>query len=535
MDYVLLGIQAVFNGPPMFSILGVGVPAALVMLFLGLLTGIAVGATPGLAGPMAMAVSLPILISIFGVRPEALLPVFGFLIGIMKGATVGGAVPAILFNTPGTPDAFMTTLDGYPMTRRGMPMRALKVAHISSVSGDTVSDIVLFVCAPFLAVLVERFLDLPEKTSLIILSLSFIAAVMGSSVGKGLISISLGMIAALVATGEEFHPRLTLGVDEISRGFPLVAAVLGVLILGEIFKSFEDLWRGPAVEVDTIEPEHRDKDGLMRGDIRRIAPHIARSSAIGTVIGALPGVGSTLAATLGYTFGASAHRRRKTSEQKDFGEGAPEGIAATEAANSAVSGANLIPVLSLGIPGNAAAVFLILAADSIGGFNPGPAVFNFTRPAVNPELVVAFGIFTLMAVGNFLNWTIGGVFMRSMGIMARVPIRYLLPVVLLVTMTAIYVQETSFVSLWIAFGFGILGYLFRRLDISVLPFVIAFILTGSLERTARQAFSASGGDPLFLFQSWTSITFLALAVVSVAVLGRRDGPGASKKARVEKS
>lgn len=210
MDYVLLGIQAVFTGPEMFAIFGIGIPVSIVMLFLGLLTGIAVGATPGLAGPMAMAVSLPILISIFGVRPEALLPVFGFLIGIMKGATIGGAVPAILFNVPGTPDALMTTLDGYPMTQRGLPRRALKIAHLSSVSGDTLSDIVLFVCAPFLAVMVERFLDLPEKTALIILSLTFIAAVMGSSVGKGLISIALGMIAAMVASGEDFHPRLSL-------------------------------------------------------------------------------------------------------------------------------------------------------------------------------------------------------------------------------------------------------------------------------------------------------------------------------------
>lgn len=528
MDYVLLGIQAVFTGPEMFAIFGIGIPVSIVMLFLGLLTGIAVGATPGLAGPMAMAVSLPILISIFGVRPEALLPVFGFLIGIMKGATIGGAVPAILFNVPGTPDALMTTLDGYPMTQRGLPRRALKIAHLSSVSGDTLSDIVLFVCAPFLAVMVERFLDLPEKTALIILSLTFIAAVMGSSVGKGLISIALGLIAAMVASGEDFHPRLSLGIDALGQGFSLVPAVLGVLILGEIFKTLDDIWRGQAKTADGHNPEHADGDRLWPGDIRRIVPHILRSSVIGTVIGALPGVGSTLAATLGYTVGRGIHARHKSPEQADFGEGAPEGIAATEAANSAVSGANLIPVLALGIPGNAAAVFLILAADSIGGFNPGPAVFNFSRPEINPELVIAFGIFTLMALGNLLNWTIGGVFMRSMGIMARIPIRILLPIVLLITLTAIYVQDTRLAALWIAFGFGILGYVFRKLDIPVLPFVIAFILAGNLERTARQAFSASGGDPYFLLGSWVSIAFLALAVASVIILGRGDSETRTK-------
>lgn len=394
---------------------------------------------------------------------------------------------------------------------------------VSSVSGDTFSDIVLFVCAPFLAVLVESFLDLPEKTALIILSLSFIAAVMGSSVGKGLISVSVGMIAAFVATGQEFHPRLTLGVEPLADGFSLLSAVLGVLILGEIFKSIEDLWReGMHADPEKLEGEP-EPDGLRRGDLRRILPYVLRSSVIGSVIGALPGVGSTLAATLGYTMGRRRHEARRPPDAKAFGEGIPEGIAATEAANSAVSGANLIPVLSLGIPGNAAAVFLILAADSIGGFNPGPAVFNFTTQSVNPELVVAFGIFTLMAVGNLLNWTIGGAFMRSMGVMAKVPNRILLPIVLLVTITAIYVQETSLVAIWIAFAFGILGYVFRRLDISVLPFVIAFILAGPLEETARQAFSASGGDPWFLFRSPIALAFMALAFASVAFLARAPG------------
>lgn len=520
MDYILMGIGAVFSGPDLFTLGGFGIPAAPAMLFLGLLTGIAVGATPGLAGPMAMAVSLPILISIFGVRTEALLPVFGFLIGIMKGATVGGAVPAILFNIPGTPDAFMTTLDGHPMTKRGMPVRALKIAHLSSVTGDTLSDIVLFVCAPFLAVLVERFLDLPEKTALILLSLTFIAAVMGSSVGKGLIAIALGMVAAMVATGQDFHPRLALGLESLRHGFPMVSAVMGILILGEIFWTLDDHWRGRTSGDAKSDESNTVKDGLRPGDLRRILPHILRSSVVGTVIGALPGVGSTLAATLGYAVGNKFHKRNKTPEQASFGEGAPEGIASTEAANSAVSGANLIPVLSLGIPGNAAAVFLILAADSIGGFNPGPSVFNFTHPQINPELVIAFGIFTLMALGNLLNWTIGGVFMRSMGIMSRVPIRYLLPIVLLVTLTAIYVQDPRLGALWTAFGFGVLGYLFRCLRIPNLPFVIAFILAGSLENTARQAFSATGSDPWFLFSSGTSTTFVALAFLTVVLAGR---------------
>ncbi|MEO1026688.1 MAG: tripartite tricarboxylate transporter permease, partial [Pseudomonadota bacterium] len=221
-DHIIAGFLAVFQSDPIF-----GLPIVVLMVLFGFLLGITVGATPGLAGPMAMAISLPILISIFGYSADALLPVLGFLIGIMKGATVGGAVPAILFNTPGTPDAFMTTLDGYPMAQKGEARRALRIAHFSSASGDTFSDIVLVVCAPFLAILVESYLDLPEKTALLILSLAFIASVIGNSVGKGIISMGLGLLAAMVATGEDFYPRLTLNQPALAEGIPIAAAILG--------------------------------------------------------------------------------------------------------------------------------------------------------------------------------------------------------------------------------------------------------------------------------------------------------------------
>ncbi|MEM1151513.1 MAG: tripartite tricarboxylate transporter permease [Pseudomonadota bacterium] len=514
IDYVLAGIWAVFQGPEL-AFLGLALPATPMMVLFGFLLGIMVGSTPGLAAPMAMAVSLPILISAFGFNPDALLPVMGFLIGVMKGGTIGGAVPAILFNTPGTPDAFMTTLDGHPMTQRGKAKKALRVAHFSSASGDTFSDVVLILCAPFLAVLVEAYLDLPEKTALLLLSLAFIAAVIGGSIGKGLISTGLGLLAAYVATGEDFYPRLSLGTQELAQGFPITTAVLGVLILGEVFKGLEDLWRDGVKESSQRAPVD-DGDQRLRGaDIRRLMPFICRSALVGTAIGALPGVGSTLAATLGYTIGRGRHEKHKTPDEPRFGQGAMQGVAATEAANSSVSGANLIPVLSLGIPGNAAAVFLILAAESIGGFNPGPSVFKFTTDVVNPELVIAFGLFTTMMIANLLNWTIGGVFMRSMGVMVRIPKHILLPCVLLLTLTAIYVQETRLVAIWMAIGFGFLGYFMRRLGISPLPFVIAFILGGKLEETARQAFAATGGDPLFLFSSVTSIILMALMLLTI--------------------
>ena len=524
LDYVWLGILAVFQGPEALSIFGIAIPITILMVLAGFLLGIVVGSTPGLAGPMALAISLPILISIFGYSQEALLPVMGFLIGVMKGATIGGAVPAILFNTPGTPDAYMTTLDGYPMTQKGEAGKALRIAHFSSASGDTFSDIVLIICAPFLAILVESYLDLPEKTALLILSMAFIAAVIGGSPAKGLISASLGLLAAYIGTGEDFTPRLTGGYQGLASGFSIAAVILGVLILGEVFKSIEDLWLERRSNTVPVATKQMKSGRLGFKTIKSLFPYIARSAVIGTVIGALPGIGSTLAATLGYSSAKLRHDKKRSPEEVAFGKGAPEGIAATEAANSSVSGANLIPVLSLGIPGNASAVFLILAADSIGSFNPGPSVFRFTTDSVNPELVVAFGLFTMMMLANLMNWTIGGVFMRSLGVMTRIPKHKLLPVVLLLTLTSIYIQETKMAAVWFAIGFGFLGYFMRRLEMSPLPFVIAFILGGRLEETARGAFSSTGGDPWFLFSSYTSTALLVAAVGIVVLLSvKRKG------------
>ena len=163
---------------------------------------------------------------------------------------------------------------------------------------------------------------------------------------------------------------------------------------------------------------------------------------------------------------------------------------------------------------------MILAAESIGGFVPGPAVFKFTTDTVNPELVIAFGLFTAMAFANVLNWTIGGLFMRTMGIMIRIPKQMLLPSVLLLTLTAIYIQETRLEAIWFALGFGVLGYAMRKLEISPLPFVIAFILGDKLELSARRAFSASGNDPFFLF-STPIATILMLLAIGVLVYTAR--------------
>jgi putative tricarboxylic transport membrane protein len=519
-EYIVRGVlDVLFTADGAFDML----PMA--MVFGGLMLGIVVGATPGLNGPFAMALSLPVLISIFGVSDDALLPILGFLIGLMKGGTVGGAVPAILFNTPGTPDAFLTTLDGYPMAKKGQGIKALKIAHFSSASGDTFSDIVLFLTAPALAVLIENVLDLPEKSALIILSLSFMAAVAGKSPMKGLVIGVLGMLLALMgSTLSGYGPRMTLGIDALGNGLPLTSAVIGVLIIGEVFIGIEDAMRQRLSRIPTEKITLEGDNSFGWKDIREIMPRVCTSAMIGTMVGALPGIGTTLAATLGYDAA-----RRLSKHPEKFGTGVPEGVAATEAANSSVSGANLIPVMSLGIPGNFAAVFLILAVESVGDFTLGPSVFRFTEikeiegygTIINKDLVVAFGIFTLMVLGNLFNWTVGWWLMRSLGVLARIPKTVMLPIVLLITLTAVYVQDGGFIAIWVVLAFGAAGYTLRRLDISILPFVIGFILAPKLEELIRGGYSASGGDPFFLLKSPLAVLFLAMSVAIVIFVGRR--------------
>jgi len=519
LEYVIRGATDVFfTGDGAFD----WVPIA--MVFIGLVLGIVVGATPGLSGPFAMALALPVLISFFGHSDEALLPILGFLIGIMKGATIGGAVPAILFNTPGTPDAFLTTLDGHPMALNGQSGKALRIAHFSSVTGDTFSDIALILTAPVLAVLIETALDLPEKAALIILSLSFMAAVAGRSPLKGLSVGIFGMLLALIgSTLSGNGARMTFGIPALGNGLPLTSAILGVLVMSEVLVGLEQITRDRVKKiVDTANLPVGDNSFGWR-DIRQLLPTILRSASIGTMIGALPGIGTTLAATLGYDAA-----RRFSKKPEAFGTGVPEGVAATEAANSSVSGANLIPVLSLGIPGNFAAVFLILAVESVGNFTLGPSVFRFTEikeiedfgTIINKDLVVAFALFTMMVLANMFNWTVGGVFLRSLGILSRVPKSLMLPIVLLITFTAVYAQDGGFIAIWVVLIFGAIGYVLRRLDVSVLPFVIGFLLSPRLEEMVRGGYSASGSDPFFLLKSPIALTFLIASVCIVVFASR---------------
>ena len=288
---------------------------------LGVFIGIVVGGIPGLNGPMAIAIAVPLT---FTMSP---LIAIAFLVGINKGANFGGAISAILINIPGAAEAMSTTFDGYPLTRKGKGLKALKMALYSSVWGDMFSDIVLiFVAAPFAIVALQ--MGPAETFALLLFALTFISALVGSSMAKGIIAAVLGLFLSTVGLDSEAStPRMTFGEVELEDGIPLLAMIIGMLALSEILIQVEERLKhrdGSRAIPGGAELQGKDRSDRVVSlrEFRSCLRTIVRSSVIGTLIGAIPGLGSTLAGFLGY---GAAKRASKTPDE--FGKGKLEGVA----------------------------------------------------------------------------------------------------------------------------------------------------------------------------------------------------------------
>ena len=468
----------------------------------GVATGILVGAIPGLNGPMAIAIAIP---ATFWLSP---LPAIGFLIGIMKGSTVGGAIPAILMNTPGTPDSALTALDGYPLAQKGKSGKALKMGLYASVTGDTMSDVVLFTVAAPLS-LVALMLGPVEQAALIFFSVCVVAGLIGGNPFRGLAAAAAGFVLAAVGQApEEATPRLTFGFAEIEDGLPLVSVGIGVLVLGEII--FALAHRRGAAEAALAPRPDADGRRLFLSEYLSAGRTILRSAAIGTFVGALPGVGSTLAATLGYSAA-----RRASATPEAFGKGTPEGVAAAEAANSAVAGANLIPLLAVGIPGNVVAAFL-LGALVVHGVVPGPTL-------IRDEGRLVYAIFTAMVVANLSNLAIGRAGLGLFAMIARVPAGLIYPCVVLLCLTGAWIGGGGPAGLVLLAAFGVFGYVLRATGVPVVTFIIAFVLGRLWELPLTQAVILTRGDPLRLVDFPVALTTVGLGVALVlyTTFGRR--------------
>lgn len=473
-------------------------------VILGVMLGQIVGAIPGIGPVMAMAIAIPFT---FVLDP---LVAISFLVGINKGGLFGGAIPAILINTPGTPDAAATALDGYPLAQQGKPLKATKMALYASVTGDTFSDLVLISVAAPLAILSLKMGPV-EICALMIFAFSIIAGLIGNSMTKGLIAALLGLLAATVGLDPEHGtPRLYFGHFELFDGLPLVAVAIGMLAVSEILRRIASANRAaPRPAIIASDDTDPDNIKISRAEYWSCRFTMARGALIGTVLGAIPGIGSTAAGFMSY-----ASARRASPKPESFGKGNIHGIAATESANSAVMGANLIPLLAIGIPGSISAALLI-SAFKIHGIQPGPLLFQ------NQGRLI-YGLFGAMMMANLMNLLIGHASLRIWSRVVRAPEAIIFPSALLFCIAGVYVSTGGMFGVVIMLISALLAYGMQALGYPVIVFIIALFLGPNFESTLSQSLVILDADPRALLHHPIALLLLILALGSAWYLGRRS-------------
>ncbi len=476
----------------------------ILFIFMGVTMGVFVGAVPGLNGPMAIALAVPMTYYMSPIAAVA------FLIGINKGGTFGGSIAAILLNTPGTPEAAATCWDGHPLAKKGKGEKALKMALYSSVFGDTFSDFVLILVAAPIAVLALK-MGPPEILSVIIFALTIIAGLESKQLVKGLIGAGLGIFFASIGMDPNTAtPRLTFGLWELESGISLMALGIGTLALSEVLVQLET--RGETqdkiFELDkTMKKEDRR---ISFGEFRGVFKTLMRSSVIGTVLGALPGLGAVIAAFLGY--GAA---KRASKDPDSFGKGNLEGIAAAESANNAVIGSNLIPLFTLGIPGNVASAMLI-GAFIMHGVTPGPLMFE-----EHGRLI--YGIYGGMLVGNIFNLFIGAIGLRIFVRVLSIPRNIIYPVIIFICLTGAYIADNSLFAVGVMIVFAVLGYFMKKLEFSFVSFIIGFVLAPMFEMSLQQTLIMSRNNLFIMFQRPIALIFIVFTIVLIwRIIKRSD-------------
>ena len=472
----------------------------LLYVIAGVFIGQFVGAVPGIGPVMAMAIAIPFT---FGMDT---LSAIAFLVGVNKGGLVGGAVPAILINTPGTPDAAATALDGHALAKQGKPEKATKMALFSSVTGDTFSDIVLITVSAPLALVALRMGPV-EIFALMVFAFSVIAGLIGNSISKGIIAAALGLLCSTVGLDPEHStPRLYFGWFQLYDGLPLASVAIGMLAISEILRrlSIVDGRVKPAIEiVHSQDPADRRISFKEYWSCRFT---MARGALIGTVLGALPGIGSTAAAFMSY-----ASAKQISKDPDSFGKGNLHGIAAAESANSAVVGSNLIPLLTLGIPGSVGAA-LIISAFMIHGVQPGPLLFEQQGRLV-------YGLFGTMIMANLMNLVIGQFGLRLWIRVVQAPESIIFSVALLLCIVGVSMATGGLFGVAVMLIFAGIGYVMNSLGFSVVVFIIAFFLGPQFEIALSQTLVLLDGNPLALQNNPIAMVLMLLAILSVCWLG----------------
>ena len=478
MDNLLIGLANIMN------------LKYILLIMAGVAGGISIGSLPGLTATMGVALLLPVT---FGMEATS---GFLMLIGIYVGAVYGGSVAAILVRTPGTPAAAATVFDGNEFAKRGEGGRAIGISTTSSAIGGIISALMLIFVSPYLADFALKFSS-AEYFALAFFGLTIIASISAKSLVKGL---AVGMVGLLIScigldpmTG---YSRFTFGSYYLFSGFSLIPVMIGLFAMPQIYNSILE-----GVSEFHIK-QHVTRVLPTKADMKLMLPTAIRSGFLGTFIGSIPGAGADIAAFTAYN-----EAKRWSKHPEKFGTGIVEGVAAPEAANNGVTGGALIPLLTLGVPGDAVAAIL-LGALTLQGLQPGPILFR-------DHIELVYTIFAGVLVANIFMFIMGILGIRLFTKVVSVPKYYLMPTIFILCVVGSYAINNSFFDVLVMMGFGIVGHFMQKVDMSASPIVLAMILGPMAEENLRKALVMSEGSASIFLTSPISLFFIVAAVGTV--------------------
>lgn len=473
-ETLMAGLQLFFTLNSLFSVL------------VGTILGLLIGVLPGLGPLMGIILLLPVT---FHMEPVAGM---GLLIAIYVGGSCGGSISAILLRIPGTPLAAATLLDGYPMAQNGKAKEAVGLAVSASAIGGILGGIALIFLAPMLAQFALQFAP-PENFAMALTGLLVISLVSQEATSKGIMAGCLGLLISTIGYDQFANDlRFTFGINGLSGGVHVVAMVVGLFAISEVFFQIKAGFFDLDPKLTLFRPSFSSALTVIRQ-----WKNLLRSSLIGMLLGALPGAGGVVSSFTAY---AMARTYSKTPEK--FGKGAEEGVVATESANNATVGGSLIPTLSLGIPGDATSAVL-MGALIILGFFPGPNLFEQNQDVVG-------GIFLAYLSANIVLFLAGMLLTPLFVASIKFKKQHLIPFVTLLCVMGVFSLESSTFHLWLMLGFGILGYVLRRFEYPLAPIVIGMVLGPIAEGNFRRSLVISGNDYSFFIERPVAATILAI-------------------------
>lgn len=465
----------------------------ILLIFGGSLLGVLVGVMPGLSSVMGLSIMLPFALRVGGVGSVLM------MLGIYCGAIYGGSITATLLNTPGTANSAATCLDGHPMAMKGEPGRALSISTTASLTGGVLSAIALLFTAPALSKVALKF-GPAEYFALGVFGLSIVTGISSHSVIKGLIGALFGLFLATIGMDSiNGMSRFTFDSVYLLGGISFVPVLIGFFAFSQGLISMEEYNK-----FEVIEKAKEKIRGVFpsRADMKKITPTILVSSFIGIVIGAIPGTGGDIASWLAYN-----EAKRWAKHPEEFGTGRPEGIAAPEAANNAVSGGALIPLLTLGIPGDAGTA-IMLGALMVIGVTPGPLLF--TEHADQVYLIIA-GLFMANIAMAFWGYSCVRIFAK----ITKIPKHIMTPIIFIFCIVGTYALNHTVEDVFVMLIAGILGYFLLKMDFSIPPIILGMILGKTIESNFRRSLVISGGSMSIFAESPICVVLLLISVCSL--------------------